>query len=113
MKWFEEGNRGMIMAAQEQTLRTRNIRKVIDKGKISGMCRMCGEREETVADIVSECKKLTQNEYKNWRHDEVAAIIHWELCKKYGVVVKEKWYDHKAEKLIGTDEIKIWWDMRI
>ena len=31
----------MIMAAQELALRTRNIRKVIDKEKISGMCRMC------------------------------------------------------------------------
>ena len=53
------------------------------------------------------------NEYKNWRHDKVAAIIHQELCKKYGVVVKEKWYDYKAEKVIETDEIKILWDMRI
>ena len=35
----------MIMAAQEQALRTRNIRKVTDKEKIRGMCRMCGERE--------------------------------------------------------------------
>ena len=74
---------------------------------------MCGEREENVAHIVSECKKLVQNEYKNWRHDKVEAIIHWELCKKYGVVVKEKWYDHKAENVIETDEIKIFWDMRI
>ena len=43
----------------------------------------------------------------------MAAIIHWELCKKYGVVVKEKWYEHKVEKVIETDEIKILWDMRI
>ena len=43
----------------------------------------------------------------------MAAIIHWELCKKYGVAVKEKWYDHKAEKVIETDKIKILWDMRI
>ena len=79
------------------------------------------EREETVAHIVPECKKLVQNEYKNWRHDKVAARIHWELCKKYGVVVKEKWYDRKAEKVIEikilikikADEIKIFWDMRI
>ena len=28
-------------------------------------------------------------------------------------MVKEKWYNHKAEKLIKTDEIKIMWDMRI
>ena len=90
------------MAAREQALRTRNIRKVIDKEKISGMCRMCGEREETVAHIVSECKMLAQNEYKNWRHDKVVAIIDWELCKKYGLVMKEKWYDHKAEKVIET-----------
>ena len=34
----------MIMTAQEQALRTRNIRKVIDKEKISGMFRICGER---------------------------------------------------------------------
>ena len=71
------------------------------------------EREETVAHIVSECKMLAQNEYKNWRHREVVGIIHWELCKKYGVVVKEKWYDRKVEKVIETDEIKILWGMRI
>ena len=65
------------MAAQEQVLRLRNIRKVIDKEKISAMCRTCGEREKTVAHIVSECKKLTQNEYKNWSHEKVTAIIHW------------------------------------
>ena len=35
------------MTAQEQTLRTRNIRNLIDKEKISGMCRIGGEREET------------------------------------------------------------------
>ena len=28
-------------------------------------------------------------------------------------MVKEKWYNHKAEKVIKTDEIKIMWDMRI
>ena len=27
--------------------------------------------------------------------------------------MKEKWYNHKAEKVIKTDEIKILWDMRI
>ena len=117
-KWLRQSalkkkTEGMIMAAQEQALRTRNVRKVIDKENINGMSRMCGEREETVAYIVCECKRLAQNEYKNWRHDKVVAIIYWELCKKYGVVVKERWYDHKAEKVIETDEIKISWDMRI
>ena len=27
--------------------------------------------------------------------------------------MKEKWYDHRAEKVIETDEVKILWDMQI
>lgn len=54
-------------------------------------------REEMVARIVPECKKLAQNKYKNWRHDRVALIMHWHLRKKYGIKVKEKWYQHGRE----------------
>ena len=50
----------MIMAAQEQAIRTRKIRKVIDKENIDGKYRLCGDREETVAHILSECKMLGQ-----------------------------------------------------
>ena len=35
------------------------------------MCRLCGEREETVSHIATECKKLAQKQYKNWRHYQV------------------------------------------
>ena len=47
------------------------------------MCRLCGEREETVSHIVAECKKLAQKEYKMWRHDKVGQVIHWKLCQKF------------------------------
>ena len=60
------------MAAQGQALRTRYIRKVIDKENIEAECRLSGEKDETVANVVTECKMLTQNHYKNWRHDKVA-----------------------------------------
>ena len=49
----------------------------------------------------------------NRKNDKVATIIDWELCKKYAVVVKEKWHDHKVKKVIETDEIKILWNMQI
>lgn len=42
---------GMIVAAQEQALRTRYIRKVIDKEAVNEKCRMSEERDETVAHI--------------------------------------------------------------
>ena len=37
-----------------------------------------------VKNIVSECPKLVQNEYKKTRHDKLARVIHWQLCEKTG-----------------------------
>ena len=39
------------------------------------MCRLCGEREETISHIATECKKLAQKHYKSWRHDQVAKVV--------------------------------------
>ena len=85
-EWLKKGDlkkatEGTIMAAQEQATRTRSIRHHIDKENISPLSRSCGEREETVAHVVSECKVLAQNQYKKWRHDTICQIIHWHLCK--------------------------------
>ena len=52
---------------------------------------MCGEGDETVSHIVSECKKLDQKQYRCWRHDTVAQVIHWELCGKLGYDRDEKY----------------------
>ena len=53
-----------------------------------------------------------QTEYKG-RHDKLAKVIHWYLCKKYGVKVQSKWYDHVLEKVEETDHVKILWDFNI
>ena len=45
---------------------------------VSPMCRFWSEN------IVSECPKLVQNEYKKTRHDKLARVIHWQLCEKTG-----------------------------
>ena len=64
----------MIMAAQDQALRTNSIKRIIDKQNVSAKCRMCGESDETVRYVVSECKKLAQKQYRCWRHDKVAQV---------------------------------------
>ena len=46
-----------------------------------------------------------QTEYKG-RHDKLAKVVYWDLCKKYGVKVKSKWYDHVSEKVEETDHVK-------
>ena len=101
------------MTAQEQAIRTKYIRKVIDKEDIDPKCRMCGERDETVAHILAGCKMLAQCQYKNWRHDKVAQALHWEICKKYGLPASEKWYDHRIETVMENEEVTVMWDMKI
>ena len=64
-----------IFAAQEQALRTNYVKNRIDGTIDNPLCRMCGEKGETVQHIVCECKKLAQWEYKR-RHDNIAKFIH-------------------------------------
>ena len=89
---------------------------MIDKQHWSAKCRMCEERDETIAHIVSECSQLAQNEYKKCRHDKIAALIHWKYCKKFGFVCTEKSYGHFVEKntkVLENDEVKLLWDFSI
>ena len=102
----------LIFAAQENALRTNYVKFNIDKTADTPLCRMCKERVESVGHLVSECTKLAQKEYKR-RHDNVARIIHWELCGIYGLQRQNKWYEHKPEGVIEDEKIKILWDFNI
>ena len=60
--------------------------------------------------------KLAQNEYKNFRHDKVAAILHWSLSKQYGFETNQKCYEHfvdKENRVKENEEVKILWDIPI
>ena len=77
---------GLIFSAQEQAPRMNWIRKKIDDHQgVSEKCRMCGERDESVTHLIAECKKLAQKEDKK-RHDNVARIVHLELCQNFSLV---------------------------
>ena len=80
---------------------------------MSPLCRLCGGADETVAHIVSERPKLAQKEYKKVRHDNVAKVIHWKLCKKWGFEKKEKCYMHQLEKVLEPEDCKILWEFPI
>ncbi|CAB3999177.1 Hypothetical predicted protein [Paramuricea clavata] len=79
--------------------------------EISPTCRICGLADETVSHIVSECTLLAQKDYKNVRHDKIAAAIHRNLCKKYGFEYAEKSYNHhidKESRVLENDEVKVY-----
>ena len=52
------------MAAQDQSLKSNNVKATIDKQNISSMCRLCGERKETISHITAERKMLAQKQYQ-------------------------------------------------
>ena len=65
---------------------------------------------------ISECTPLAQKDYKNVRHDKIAAAIHRELCKKHGFEYAEKSYNHNIDKesrVLENEEVKILWDFTI
>ena len=100
----------LIFAAQEQTLRTSWIRKNIDGWKVSEKCRICEERVESMTHLIAGSKKLAQKEY---RHDNIARIVHLELCQKFGLIGEVKWYNHKHASVAENDRVKILWDFKI
>ena len=73
---------------------------------------MCGQHEETMAHLVAGCKVLANGHYKE-RHNEVAKIVHWSLCRKYNVETVEQWWKHAPEAVTETEKVKILWDFSI
>ena len=102
----------LIMAAQEQAIRTNLIKSKIDKSQQESKCRMCGDSDESINHILNECKMLAQKDYKK-RHDWVGRRIHWEVCRKYNIDVSEKWYNHEPVSVLDNGQCTLLWDFTI
>ena len=116
-RWLRKGDlkihtESLLCATQEQALRTNYLKFHIDKTANSPLCRMCGNKGETVQYIICECEKLAQKEHKR-RHDNVARRLNWDLCKKNGLKCNVKWYEHEPDSVVENNEIKLLWDFNI
>ena len=67
---------------------------------------MCGEQGESVGHLISGYEILAQREYKR-RHDNVAKIVHWTLCRRYGLERAAHWYDHDLKGMVESGEIEV------
>ena len=81
----------------------------IYKTQQNSKCKLCGDRNETMNHIISECSKLAQKEYKT-RHEWVGKVIHWKLCKKFIFDHTNKWYMPNPESVLENKTHKILWD---
>ena len=71
----------LIVATQNQSIRTNLIKAKIDKSQKDTLCRLCKKADESIDHVVSGCSKLAQKEYKR-RHDNLGKIVHWKLATK-------------------------------
>ena len=55
---------------------------------------------------------MAQKEYKR-RYDLVGKKIHWEMYRKFGMEVSNKWYQHEPETVVENEKSTILWDMNI
>ena len=82
--WLRKGNfkretESHLIVAQNNAVRTNHIKAIIDKMQQNCKCRLCGDRDETINHIISDCSKLALKKYKT-RHHWVGKVIHWEMC---------------------------------
>ena len=55
---FKRKTESLLIAAQNNAIRTNHIKARIDKTQQNSRCRLCGERDDTINHIISECSKL-------------------------------------------------------
>ena len=108
--WLRKGNfkretESLLIAAQDKAKRTNHIKARIDKTQQNSKCRLCGDRDETINHIISECSKLAQ-EYKA-RNDWVDEVIHWQMCRKFQFDHTNKWYMHNLAPVLKNDSYKL------
>ena len=104
---------GLITAAQDRALNTRYYSKHIIKQGTTDRCRMYHAQPETVELITSGCQALEADQYLN-RHNQVAAQLHLDICKHYGIKVEtECWHQHKPEQVMENEKATVVWDFPI
>ena len=103
---------GFIVAAQHQSLFTRNFQANILHNRANPRCRFYNTSTETIDCLISGCTILAPNEYTN-RHNCVGQYIHWKICNHYNIEKSNKWYQHKPLPVVDTPKVTILWDFPI
>ena len=96
----------LLIAAQDNAMRTNRIKARIDKTQQNSKCWLCSDRDETINHIICECSKLAPKEYKAG-HDWVGNMIHSEMCRKFQFDHTNKWYMHNPAPVLENDTHKL------
>ena len=115
--WLQNGHlkretEGLIVAVQNQSIRTNLVKAKIDKSQKDTLCRLCKEVDDSIDHVVRGCSKLARKECKR-RYDSLGKIVHWSLAGECNFEAGNKWYKHKPESVLEDEDYKILWDFII
>ena len=115
--WLKNGElkgetEALITSCQDQALATNYYKAKILKTGQDPKCRLCKTEDETIHHIISGCSILAPKEYLT-RHNAVAAHLHWNICKAYGIEVCDKWYEHKPKPVTDSPNVTVIWDLQL
>ena len=106
---FKRDTESLIVAAQNQSIRTNLVKAKIEKNQKDMLCSLCKTADESIDHVVSGCSKLAQKEYKR-RRDNLGKIVHWKLAN---FEAGDKWYQHEPESVLENEDYKILRNFRI
>ena len=111
-RWLKSSNlpaatEGLVVAAQDQALRTCYYEHNILHQDVSPTCLLCSVGLETVDHIVTGYSALSPMNYID-RHNQVASIIHRDILRFQSI-----WYRHYPDRLVAMDDITVMWDTAI
>ena len=82
------------------------MKKNMDGQEICEKFRLCGERDESIAHLILESKKIALKEFQE-PHDIEERIMHQGLCQKSRLIGDIKWYNHKLKSAMENERVKI------
>ena len=103
---------GFILAAQDQSLSTRNYQANVLKNGADPKCRFCDQYTETIDHLISGCPVLAPNEFIR-RHDRVGKYLHWGICNHYGIDTTKNWFEHDPQPVTNGKSVTILWDFSV
>ena len=102
----------LITATQDQALDNKCHKAKIPHTTNDPKCRMCKEKDETIAHIVSACSKIAGSLYKT-KHNNVAAAIHHSICQHYEIKTTDNIWLHEPNPVAENNKVNVLWDFKI
>jgi len=105
---------GMVQAAQDQCLKTRNyeyaIMKTIPRNKAN--CRICNDHLETIDHVLSGCPTLARTSYIE-RHNRVVKYVHYSICKNKKLETAASRYHQQLRPLTANERYRLYWEYSV